>query len=140
MKAQPKSDIFSKRKRSEVMSVIRSKNTGLEKRVFLALRRRGITFKKHYDRIIGKPDIVIPASKKVVFIDSDFWHGWRYPSWSHKFTSDFWKKKIESNRRRDRFVTRKLRSLGWKVLRVWTHQLTGKRSNDTLDKMVRFLR
>lgn len=132
-------DIFSKKKRSEIMSAIRSKNTRLETNVFSLLRARGLRFKTHHAGIVGKPDIAIPSKKRSVFIDSDFWHGWRYPSWSHKLTSDFWKKKIESNRHRDRFVTRKLRSLGWKVLRVWTHQLTGKR-DDTLDKVVRFLR
>jgi len=116
-------DIFSKRKRSEIMSAVKSKNTLLEKRVFSLLRKSGLKFKIHYGKVIGNPDIATPSIKRAVFIDSDFWHGWRYPKWRHKLNRDFWVNKIEANRKRDRKVNRALRRVGWKVLRVWEHDL-----------------
>ena len=116
-------DIFSRRKRSEIMSAIKAKNTNFETEIFSELRRAGCRFKTHYVGVVGKPDITIPSKKRAVFIDSDFWHGWRYPRWTFSAKSGFWDKKITANRTRDAFVTRKLRNLGWKVLRVWEHQL-----------------
>lgn len=116
-------DIFSKRKRSEIMSAVKSKNTLLERRVFSLLRKSGLRFKIHYAKVIGKPDIAIPSKKRAIFIDSDFWHGWRYPKWKHRLTSDFWVNKIEANRKRDRKVNRILRRDGWQILRIWEHNL-----------------
>ena len=58
----------------------------------------------------------------VVFVDGDFWHGWRFPLWCDKLTP-YWKRKIERNRRRDRLNFRRLRRLGWRVLRLWGHQV-----------------
>src|SRR5579864_4703091 len=112
-------DIFSRKKRSEIMSAIKSKNTKLERNVFEYLRRKRIRFIAHCRRLIGNPDIAIISEKKVIFIDSDFWHGWRYPKWSFSSTNEFWHKKISSNRKRDVFVTKKLRRMGWRVLRIW---------------------
>jgi len=56
-------------------------------------------------------------------LDSDFWHGWQYPKWKRKLKNDFWKKKIEGNRARDRRNTAYLRSKGWQVARIWGHQI-----------------
>ena len=67
-------------------------------------------------------DIVFRNAKVAVFVDGDFWHGWRLPAWEHKLTS-FWLDKLHANRDRDRRNFRKLRSLGWRVVRVWQHQL-----------------
>lgn len=116
-------DIFSSRKRSQIMSSIKAKNTKLEKSVFRELRKRGFRFATHYSNIVGKPDIAIPSRKKAVFIDSDFWHGWRYSSRPFPLKNEFWHKKLLLNRKRDVFVTRKLRRLGWNVFRIWEHQL-----------------
>ncbi len=57
-----------------------------------------------------------------MFVDGDFWHGYRFPAWKAQL-SVFWQIKIESNRRRDRRNFRKLRMNGWKVLRIWQHQI-----------------
>jgi len=129
------SDIFTKRKRSEIMSHIKSKNTSIETSVFSFLSREHIAFKKHYKKAIGTPDIAIPSSRHAVFIDSDFWHGWQYPRWKSNLSSRFWKDKIENNRNRDRYVTRKLRQLGWQVLRVWEHEI--KRDNDATFRAIK---
>ena len=61
------------------MSKIRSKNTKLEVLVFRELRKRGVYFQKHYERVVGKPDIALPRKRKAVFLDGDFWHGYDFP-------------------------------------------------------------
>jgi DNA mismatch endonuclease (patch repair protein) len=57
-----------------------------------------------------------------VFVDGDFWHGWRFPQWKDKL-QPYWLKKIERNRRRDRYNFQRLRRDGWMVLRFWSHQV-----------------
>jgi len=104
------------------MSRIRGKDTGIELRVRSALHKKGLRFRKHVKELPGKPDIVFKKSRIVVFVDGDFWHGYRFPTWESK-VSDFWKHKISKNRSRDKKNTRELRSMGWKVLRIWGHQV-----------------
>jgi DNA mismatch endonuclease (patch repair protein) len=116
-------DIFSKAKRSKIMASIKSRDTGLEKRVMRELRKRGVKFRTYSKDVTGKPDIAVVSKKRAIFIDSNFWHGWRYPTWTHKLRSKFWTNKIQSNRKRDRKVNRLLRKQGWKLLRVWEHSL-----------------
>jgi len=70
----------------------------------------------------GKPDIVFPRAKIAVFVDGDFWHGYRFPTWEHKL-SQFWKDKIRKNRERDKRNFAKLRRMGWRVIRVWQHSI-----------------
>jgi len=131
-------DRISKRKRSELMSKIRGKNTGLELSVFHALRLWKIYFQKHYRKASGTPDIALPSKKIAVFIDGDFWHGYRFPSWKRRLP-EFWRKKIERNRERDNKNFRKLRRSGWRVLRVWEHEV--KDDFDlTIKKIVRFMK
>jgi DNA mismatch endonuclease (patch repair protein) len=57
-----------------------------------------------------------------VFIDGDFWHGFRYQAWRVSLTA-FWRAKIESNRARDQMNQRRLRRMGWRVVRIWQHQI-----------------
>ena len=112
-------DVFSKKKRSEIMSSIRSKNTGIEKAVFSYLRKRRIYFQRHYSLIAGKPDIAVPSKKIAVFIDGDFWHGRKFSSWKHRIPKEYWLHKIETNIKRDKNRRIALRRKGWKVMRVW---------------------
>jgi DNA mismatch endonuclease (patch repair protein) len=121
------------------MSSIKGRNTLLEKEVFVFLRNKGLDFKTHYSTLIGRPDIVFPKKKKVIFIDSDFWHGWQYPKWRSKLTTDFWIQKIDANRKRDIKINRILKRKGWKVLRVWEHNLSRKRE-DSFKKIIKFLK
>ena len=104
------------------MSRVASQNTDIERLVRSKLHRRGYRFRKHAKELPGKPDIVFPKQKLAVFIDGDFWHGWRFPAWEHK-VSDFWKKKIGKNRERDSKNFRKLRAMGWRVIRLWQHEI-----------------
>lgn len=117
-------DKLSKEKRSALMSKIRSKNTRFEQDFIEKLKRR--TRKKFYTHernIKGTPDIVFRKDNVCVFLDSDFWHGWYYPRWKHLLKNDFWRKKIENNRKRDRKTTVYLRKNGWTVLRFWEHDI-----------------
>ena len=117
-------DKFSKRKRSEIMSKIRSSNTQFEKNFTSKLKKKtGKNFRINDGDLRGKPDIVFQKEKVCVFLDSDFWHGWQYPRWKKILKNDFWKKKIENNRARDRKNTAYLRNDDWKVVRVWWHEI-----------------
>lgn len=131
-------DNFDKETRSRIMSAIRSKNTLPEVRTFRALRQRGVYFQRHYKGVSGTPDIAVPSLKKAVFIDGDFWHGFRYPLWKKRLNSRFWKDKIERNRQRDKIYHQRLRRLGWKIMRVWEHQLN-KDFNKTICRIASFL-
>jgi len=115
-------DIMSPEKRSALMARIRGRNTKVELRVFRELRRRGIYFAKHAKGLPGRPDIVFRNGKLAVFVDGDFWHGWRFPRWEYKLTP-FWRDKIARNRARDARNFAKLRRRGWRVLRIWEHDL-----------------
>ncbi len=117
-------DNLTPRQRSYCMSRIKGKDTGLEVCLRSELHKRGLRFRKHVRDLPGKPDIVFPRARVAVFIDGDFWHGYRLPAWEESL-SEFWKRKIRSNRERDRKNFRKLRAMGWHVVRVWQHQAKG---------------
>lgn len=104
------------------MSRIKGKNTSPERIIFAELQRRSIYFARHVNGLPGCPDVVFRRTKLVVFIDGDFWHGWRFPLWKHKL-SEKWQCKIAETRKRDQRNFHKLRGLGWKVLRLWEHQI-----------------
>lgn len=132
-------DIYSKKKRSEIMSRVQSRNTRPEKIVFYYLRTNHIYFQKHYKKVAGSPDVAIPGKRIAVFIDGDFWHGWHFNKWSENI-SDFWKLKISNNIKREKKNTRELRSQGWRVLRIWEHDLdlAGRRPV-TLERLKNFI-
>lgn len=109
-------------KKNYRMSQIKSKNTRLEKKVFNALEENQIAFSKHDNKLPGKPDIVIKEPKIAIFIDSDFWHGWKLKEWKHKL-SLYWLNKITNNLKRDKTNDRKLKKLGWEVIRIQEHQI-----------------
>ena len=116
-------DIFSKKKRSEIMSKIRSKNTKVEKLIFKELRRKKIYFQKHYKGPFGNIDIALPKKKRAVFIDGGFWHGHDFKNLKKRLSKDFWLPKIEGNMKRDRISRNKLRRNGWEVLKIWEHDI-----------------
>lgn len=104
------------------MSRVKGRDTALETLFRGALHRAGLRFRKHVGRLPGRPDAVFGKEKVAVFIDGDFWHGYQYPRWKNKL-SPFWRTKIETNRRRDKRNFRRLRGAGWKVIRIWQHQI-----------------
>lgn len=132
-------DIFSKEKRSDVMSRIRPKGTKPEMLVFSFLRKEKIYFQKHYKGVVGSPDIAIPSKKIAIFIDGDFWHGWHFSDWKDKIPKKYWQAKIQANIDRDRRVFAKLRRDGWKVLRIWEHELKSSKRDRTFVRIAEFL-
>ena len=131
-------DTFTKEKRSEVMSKIRSKETQIEQIVFKYLRKQGVYFQKHYKKAPGSPDIALPRKKIAIFIDGDFWHGWQFSKKKGKLPKKYWLAKIESNIQRDKKNHAKLRRRGWKVLRIWEHQLKNQ-PEKYLEKILQFI-
>lgn len=106
------------------MSKIRSKGTAFEKAFIKELKK--VTKDKSSLNVVsvkGKPDIVYTEKRVCVFLDSDFWHGWQYPRWKALLKDDFWRSKIEANRKRDKKVTAYLRANDWRVIRIWEHQI-----------------
>jgi DNA mismatch endonuclease (patch repair protein) len=133
-------DLLSTKKRSELMSKIRSKDTKFEREFIFALKKATRKkFQTNVTSIKGKPDIVFPKDKFCVFLDSDFWHGWYYPRWKHLLKNDFWREKIENNRKRDKKTTIYLRKNGWKVLRIWEHEIK-KNPEKSLGKIIKFIK
>ena len=115
-------DHMTPAQRSFAMKRVKLKNGSIEKLVQQELIRRGLKFRRHVRSLPGSPDIVFMREKVVVFVDGDFWHGWRLPIWEHKL-SPFWRQKLRANRARDRRNFCRLRANGWTVVRVWQHQI-----------------
>jgi DNA mismatch endonuclease (patch repair protein) len=115
-------DNLSVSQRSYCMSRVRNRDTNLERILRSAVQRRGLRFRKHARDLPGTPDFVFRNLKVAVFVDGDFWHGYRFPCWQHT-VSEFWRAKISLNRRRDRRNFRKLRTNGWQVIRIWQHEI-----------------
>jgi len=120
-------DVFTPAKRSEVMSRIRGKgNRGTELRLIAIFRAHGITGWRRNHALYGKPDFVFRAARVTVFVDGCFWHGCPVHGTKPKNNAAFWRKKIRRNKERDVEVFRVLRKKGWRVLRVWEHDLARK--------------
>lgn len=115
-------DNLTKAQRSYCMSRVKGRDTELEKLVRSRLHKRGLRFRKHVKDIPGRPDIVFRDKRLAVFIDGDFWHGYRLSAWDASL-SEFWRRKIRGNRQRDIRNFRKLRAAGWRVIRLWQHQV-----------------
>ena len=120
------------------MSKIRSKNTGIERIVFKSLRKKGIHFQRHYQKVLGRPDIVLPKKKIAIFIDGDFWHGYKFSKIKNRLPKKYWQEKIENNIKRDILNRNRLRKKGWKVLRVWEHEIE-KDLGRALGRILKFL-
>ena len=114
-------DIWDKEKRSQVMSKIRSKNTKPELALRKALFARGFRFRVNDKRLPGKPDIVLPKYKTVIFVHGCFWHKHEACKYAYtpKTNTQFWIDKITSNIERDKINTDKLAIARWNVLIVW---------------------
>ncbi len=117
-------DVFTKKKRSQVMSRIRSSGGPTEQRFRKAVREAyGGRTKVDDERLPGRPDVSIYKLKIAVFMDGCFWHGCPTHSRTPKSNVEFWERKITNNKRRDRRVRKALRAMGWKVWVVWEHEL-----------------
>lgn len=114
-------DVLTRERRSWNMSRIRGRDTAPEKLVRSVLHRSGYRFRLHSKKLPGRPDIVLPKHRTVVFVHGCFWHrhrGCRF-AYTPKSRIAFWMAKFEGNVERDRRNARELRRLGWKFVTVW---------------------
>ena len=118
-------DVFSTRKRSQIMRKIGPKNSEPEKYLRSLIHRMGYRFRLHRKDLPGTPDIVLPRHHKVIFMHSCFFHGHKRCKRSSLPATNrtFWKKKIEGNVERDKANYRKLKRLGWSHLVIWQCQI-----------------
>ncbi len=148
-------DVFTKAKRSEVMSRIRSRgNKDTEIALILLFRQNKITGWRRQIQIITsprpspqrgegvrvRPDFIFPKLKLAVFVDGCFWHCCPKHSNVPVGNRAFWERKLRSNRARDLLVTRTLRARGWRVMRIWEHELARKNRARLLRRIQRALR
>lgn len=121
------------------MSRIRGTETKIEIKLRKELWRLGYRYRKNPSGYFGKPDILLKKYCTVIFVDSCFWHGcpkhYRIPL----SNVEFWKEKIERNRARDKKVNRHYKKMGWKVIRIWEHEIKND-MNKAIAKIVYLLR
>lgn len=124
-------DNLTKDQRKLNMFRIRSSNTKLEKDFLSILNENKILYTDH-PKLYGKPDCQI-EDKILIFVDSDFWHGWHFSQWKKRMPKKYWVQKIERNIIRDRRKFQKLKRSGFIVIRIWEHELKNKKK--VVDKL-----
>ena len=107
------------------MSRVRGRgNKNTELKLIVLFRKHGICGWRRHARIFGNPDFVFPKLRVAVFVDGCFWHSCPKHRSMPESNRGFWNQKLQRNKARDRLVNKRLRGKGWKVLRVWQHELT----------------
>lgn len=120
------------------MSRIRGRgNKGTEVVVASLLRRNGLSGWRRHQMLFGRPDFLFRKERVAVFVDGCFWHGCARHGNAPASNKDFWARKLAANKNRDKRVSRELRRNGWKVLRIWEHEL--KRPDAVLRKIASVL-
>lgn len=113
-------DVFSKKKRSQVMSAVRSKgNKSTELALIKIFKRHKISGWRRSSHLVGKPDFVFPKQKITVFVDGCYWHGHNCRIRKPGHNNKYWEEKISYNKKRDKLVKKELIKDGWKVIRIW---------------------
>ena len=115
-------DNLTTTQRQACMKKIRSRNTKPELQLRTALWALGHRYRIR-STLEGKPDIIFPRYRLAIFVDGCFWHGCPIHATKPKSNADYWLPKLERNRARDLGVTAKLASEGWRVHRVWEHEI-----------------
>lgn len=131
-------DVHDKETRSYNMSRIRSKDTKPEMLVRKFLFKAGLRYKLHDKSLPGKPDLVFPKYKTVLFIHGCFWHGHEGCKYFvvPKTRTEWWLEKISGNIANDRKNFEKLKNIGWKIIEVWECALKPKVVQETLNKLI----
>lgn len=132
-------DVHDKATRSYNMSQVKSKDTKPEMLVRKYLHAHGFRYKLYDKTLPGKPDIVLPKYKTVVFVHGCFWHGHKNCKYATipKTRTEWWTQKINRNKELDKINSAKLRKLGWKVLVVYECSLKKVKAEKTLGKLVK---
>lgn len=135
-------DTVDRKTRSAIMAKVHSANTTPEIYVRKLLHGMGYRFRIHVQNLPGKPDIVLPKYKSVIFVNGCFWHG--CPRCKHaqirpNSNSDYWNKKLDRNIERDKENINKLHELGWNVLVIWECETKRKNRDYLIEKICTFL-
>lgn len=132
-------DNRSKESRSRNMSRIPSKGTKPEETVRKYLFSKGFRYRKNVSSLPGKPDIVLPKYKTVVFVNGCFWHAHDGCPWFvfPKTNTDFWRKKFTYNQERDKRNYLALRQMGWNVIVIWECEIRHADAEAALDRLVK---
>jgi DNA mismatch endonuclease (patch repair protein) len=134
-------DIYSKLERSAIMSRIRGRgNKDTEIALAKLFRRHKITGWRRNQKIFGKPDFIFSKYRLAVFVDGCFWHGCPKHATKPANNRAFWRRKLAGNKTRDRVVNRVLRREGWRVVRIWEHELAKKTELRLLRRLRRSLK
>jgi len=129
-------DVFTKTKRSEVMSRVRGRgNKATELALAKLLRRHGIFGWRRNQKVFGRPDFIFKRLRVAVFVDGCFWHGCPKHATRPATNRLFWQEKLARNKDRDRLVSRTLLQNNWIVLRIWQHELTQKNQPRLLQRI-----
>ncbi len=134
-------DIWDKDKRSEVMALVKGKNTKPEVMVRKYLFSQGLRYRINVKTLLGKPDIVLPKYNAVIFVHGCFWHGHHIEGEYHRrfpvSNAEFWRAKIENNTNRDLLNQKRLIEMGWRVFVIWECELSSKEKREkTLNNLV----
>lgn len=121
-------DTVTKRQRSMLMAKVRGRgNRSTELELVRLMRNAGITGWRRHAAVFGNPDFVFRGPRLAVFVDGCFWHGCPRHETKPRNNAAYWRKKFARNKARDGLVTRTLHKSGWRVLRIWEHELARKR-------------
>ena len=122
------------------MSKIKGKDSKPEVKFRKALWHLGYRYRKNYKKLIGKPDIVFQKYKTVIFIDGEFWHGYKWKEKKDKIKSnrEFWIPKIERNMQRDQEVNEALQQKGYQIFRFWQKDII-ENLNSCLEEVIKHL-
>jgi len=115
-------DVLKPEQRRRCMAAVRSKHTGPERALRSALWHTGLRYRIH-SSLPGKPDLLFPGSHLAIFVDGCFWHSCPLHATTPQTNRGFWEEKLARNRSRDRIVDERLQALGYRVVRIWQHDI-----------------
>jgi DNA mismatch endonuclease, patch repair protein len=134
-------DVFDKEKRSWIMGRIKSKGTKPELIVRSFLHKNGYRFRLHYDKLPGKPDVVLPRHKLAIFINGCFWHAHENCKYFTvpKTKSEWWINKLMRNKINDTRTLNAVKKTGWNVYIIWACELKPQKLEGTLRSLLNYL-
>ncbi len=131
-------DTFTKEKRSQIMRAVKSKgNKSTELKLIEIFKLNNLKGWRRNYPLFGKPDFVFPKLKVAVFADGCFWHGHNCRNTKPSSNAEYWNKKIERNKKRDKLVTKTLREKGWTVVRIWECEINGNKYKRKINKIIK---
>lgn len=130
-------DVHSKEVRSYNMSRIKGKNTKPEILVRKYLFANGFRFRINYNKLPGKPDIVLPKYKTIIFVNGCFWHGHEQCKYFiiPKTKTEWWTNKINNTKMNDKKVITLLKNIGWNIITIWECELKKQKIDYTLTNL-----